>query len=421
MFMLLLTISYLHVAIKTKPDDEPDRVSLHQRVCAILKRVLEADLSLDRVLESATINLLVHDGEVDGRAGDKDEDEELQASRDPETSKIAWSFGLPAITRLAKFSRQFLGGDSLEHGGTKDTTNATESDLQSRANRALGLVANVVGLICKNGRDVALAAGIAEEETEVASKIALSICSHHQTTNSKARLERNGRRTDLVLVRQPRDEERADDCEDDWWSGQQMSDTNGVAHTEDDDRTEVGESVCRHSSRHEHERESPELEVLEVEEELAHGQRIWDRVTTIALDTLCNECCLLLGQETLVTELALASGLVWEVLDDEPGADCNGDRQKTFNDEDPLPAVHTAKAIHLDQTVCEDGRPAADKDGDQIEPGETLLHFESDVPARDQVDAAWEETSLKQTEQETAGCKCLVALDETLAHHNDAP
>ena len=200
-----------------------------------------------------------------------------------------------------------------------------------------------------------------------------------------------------------------------------MSNANRVSHTKHDDWTKVRQGVGGHGCGHEHEGECPELKVLEMMEELAHGERIWDSVATIALNTLSNEVGFLLSQKRLCAELALSCSLVWEVLDDEPSANCDSYGQQALNDEDPLPAIDARKTVHLDQTIGQNRRPASHENGDQIEPSQALLNLKSNVPAGDEVNTAREETRFEKTEQETAGCKCLVALDETLTHHDYSP
>jgi hypothetical protein len=60
----------------------------------LLKSVLEANLSLNGSLDCAPINFLILQVEEDSCRGDEDDDEELQTSRDPETSQVAWGFFL---------------------------------------------------------------------------------------------------------------------------------------------------------------------------------------------------------------------------------------------------------------------------------------------------------------------------------------
>ena len=49
------------------------------------------------MLEGATIDLLVHYGEVNSRGRDKAENEQLKARCDPETCEVAWGFSLPVM------------------------------------------------------------------------------------------------------------------------------------------------------------------------------------------------------------------------------------------------------------------------------------------------------------------------------------
>ena len=127
-----------------------------------------------------------------------------------------------------------------------------------------------------------------------------------------------------------------------------------------DDWAEICKRVGGHGGAHEHEAESPELEVRKVHEELAHGQRIRHRVAAIALDALRHEECLLFGEKRLLGELPGLRGSVGEILDDEPGADGDDLGDQAFDDEDPGPAFEVGETIHLDEAVGEIYKPGLD-------------------------------------------------------------
>jgi len=102
-------------------------------------------------LEVATLLLLsVHGLEVDGHAGDTEDEEELTRDRCPQPGQV--------------------GGrvDGAEDGGGEDAADGAEADLQRRTDAALRVRADVVALVREDAGYVALAAGDAEEGADVA-------------------------------------------------------------------------------------------------------------------------------------------------------------------------------------------------------------------------------------------------------------
>ena len=66
-------------------------------------------------------------------------------------------------------------------------------------------------------------------------------------------------------------------------------------------------------------------------------------------------------------------------------------RAKWYTHEDPTPSKVPTQAIHLHEAVGEDARETTDKDGNQVERCKSCLHLISHIPARNKVDASWEE------------------------------
>lgn len=215
----------------------------------------------------------------------------------------------------------------------------------------------IEGVLCRE--DIApgestYAASESEEKPPVSGNIAFAVRRHHQAGDTNETLERDSRGTLPVLVGSPGDEQRADDGEHHRRNTKQMRDADAVAHAPHDDWREVGQGVCRHGRRHEHETKHPQFEVFEVEEEPLHGQWVGLRVTSINVDSLGHKGGLAFGKK------AFSVGLVWEVDNQEPGTDgydlcedalydlllsvvggltLTGTEEGTSTYKDPLPAI----------------------------------------------------------------------------------
>jgi len=85
----------------------------------LLKGILKALETFDRLLRRTIFDLLVSSRKMCGRDAEQDQNEELQTSSSPQAWKV--------------LGRVFLA----EGGGRDDTANGSKSDLEGAANRSL--------------------------------------------------------------------------------------------------------------------------------------------------------------------------------------------------------------------------------------------------------------------------------------------
>lgn len=234
-----------------------------------LDGIPETDLALDGILSftscGLTISLLVRAPEVPARYCQNSQCVQLQSCRDPQAYHIARRVALP------------------KHSGCDNTTNGTETNLQSRCRRAFTLHADVVCLVREDGGYVALTTHNTEEEPKVTHIIILDIGDKHETNEAYQGLGGDDGRADGVLVANVSEAESREHGNYSWWSGERIRNASSVAcmklafvsihgkgtstHSDQDYGSEVGKRIDRHSRGHEERTEGPKLQITEMLEE----------------------------------------------------------------------------------------------------------------------------------------------------------
>jgi hypothetical protein len=150
-----------------------------------LNGVFESFETFDGPLQCPCLDSPVSSRESKRCYTEQQQDQDLQARSRPEPIQI------PGRVHFS------------ECRGSNDATDGSESHLQRRTNRSLGLTANVVRLICQDGWDVSLASGASKKDSKVPNGIVLVVCSYHQADKADDRLYCNNGRTGAVFIPYP--------------------------------------------------------------------------------------------------------------------------------------------------------------------------------------------------------------------------
>lgn len=225
------------------------------------------------------------------------------------------------------FVRKGLGRGALT--GSDDTTDSTETDESGRAESALPLSTDVVGLVSENGWDVGVGTDGGEENTEVTGTLVLSETQDWETDKAEKCVNDDGGSAVANLVSVHGLDEHEDTGSRVWWSDKalRLSDVETHLATENDWQ-EVGDGVGSNGAETEEGGEAPDLEVSSVLEILAKVEGWSLNIGTVVLDASNAEVDLGVGQE-----LVVAASLIWEWHEGEIADDGDDAGEDTFHDD----------------------------------------------------------------------------------------
>lgn len=87
----------------------------------------------------------------------------------------------------------------------------------------------------------------------------------------------------------------------------------------------------------------------------------------------------------------------------------------------PAPAPNMGQTLHLHQTIGEDTSKGRSAGTDHIEDSITLLEIVAGVPGGQEIDRAWEETSLEDTKEDTETEHLSPLVDKSEANEKASP
>lgn len=124
------------------------------------------------------------------------------------------------------------------------------------------------------------------------------------------------------------------------------------------------------------------LPVFQINHNILRCQLVHDSISSIAVNSRQNDPRFVLGQERLLDDESRPRRLVRKVDDEQISQQPKDNSNDSFHDKDPPPAIESSDALHFTQPICQNIREARGQQRQQVESRETLLHFESQVPAR---------------------------------------
>ena len=273
----------------------------------LLKGIFKSNLSLDNL--PAGINALVRPVELERQQQGDDDDESIgdHACHDPRS--VLWLIDLP------------------EHGGADDTSNTTESNEGSRAQSALPLPADVVGLVGHDSGDIGICADSRKEDAKVAGAVVGAEAEDGEAGEAQAGVDDDGAAAVAEFIGKDGLDEHEEPSCGVGGSNEALCLCDVEAHAEhEDDGEEVGDGVGGGGAEAEEGGEAPDLEIAGVAQVLAEVELGGDGVGAVLLDARDHKVDLLVREEAVGT-----LGLVGEVDEEEVAGDGDAAGEDAFH------------------------------------------------------------------------------------------
>jgi len=112
---------------------------------------------------------------------------------------------------------------------------------------------------------------------------------------------------------------------------------------------------------------------------------------------------------------------VWEIYDEEPGEDAEGDGEEAFDEEDVAPGVEDAGGGDVGESVAEDLGEPSNRHTHKVEQRHPLLRLPSSVPRRDDKHTSGEKRALEETKDDPQSQHLDPVLGDAHEGHDHTP